>query len=444
MPQQQIVSFVRQAGVVGAGGAGFPTHVKLGARVQTYIVNGAECEPLLYKDKELMRLYAERLVHGLGLAVAATGAARAVIAVKAKYHDAIEALQRAAAGQRIEFCFLDNFYPAGDEYVLVQQVTGRLIPPGGIPLQVGAAVNNVETLINVSLAAEGVPVTLKALTVAGAVARPGSFVVPLGTTLGEVLALAGGASVPDPVALEGGAMMGRPVTDMTRPVTKTSGGFIVLPREHALVRRKLASEEVNVRIARSACDQCCFCTELCPRYLMGYAIEPHKVMRSVGFAGEQEASWARLGLLCCECGLCELYSCPEGLPPKEMCVRSKKVWAARGVKPEPLQGLGRAHPMQEARRVPVDRLIHRLGLTRWNVPAPLQESTVEPARVQLLLKQHVGAAARPVVREGDRVEAGRLVAEIPEGQLGAPLHASITGTVSRIDAHSIWIARDGR
>ncbi|MBM4318566.1 MAG: hypothetical protein FJ125_01055 [Deltaproteobacteria bacterium] len=438
---QQIVSLVRRAGVVGAGGAGFPTHVKLGSRVQTYIVNGAECEPLLYKDKELMRLCAERLVHGLRLAVEATGASRGVIAVKAKYHEAIEAMQRAAANQRIELCFFDNFYPAGDEYVVVQKVTGRLIPPGGIPLQVGAAVNNVETLVNVSLAAEGVPVTLKALTVAGAVAEPASFVVPLGTTLGEVLALAGGASVPDPVALEGGAMMGRVVTDFSRPVTKTTGGYIVLPRDHALVRRKTRSDEAKVRIARSACDQCSFCTELCPRFLMGYAIEPHKVMRAVGFAGDKEAGWARLGLLCCECSLCELYSCPEDLTPREMCLRAKKLWAARGVKPEPLVGLGRAHPLQEARRVPVDRLIHRLGLNRYDVAAPLSERTAQPAQVQLPLRQHVGVAARPVVASGQQVRAGQLVADIPEGQLGAPLHAPIDGQISRIEPDCLWIAR---
>ena len=437
----RIVDQTRWAGVVGAGGAGFPTYVKLGSKVDTFLVNGAECEPLLYKDKELMRVHAARVVDGLKLALASTGAARGVIAVKAKYHDAIAALQAAAAGTGIEFHFFDNFYPAGDEYVVVYDVTGRLIPPGGIPLQVGCAVSNVETLANVSLAAEGVPVTHKALTVAGAVAAPGSFVVPLGVTLGEVLALAGGPTVERSAALEGGAMMGRVRLDLDARVTKTTGGYIFLPRDHKLVRRATQGEEVDVRIARSACDQCSFCTELCPRFLMGYAIEPHKVMRSVGFQGEQEAAWAQMGLLCCECGICDLYACPEDLPPRGMCRRGKRLWAERGERPKPLEGRGRAHPMRDARRVPVERLIHRLGITQWDVPAPISERTVEPREVELALKQHVGAPAVPVVKVGDRVSLGQPVAEVPADQLGTGIHASIGGRVSHVDDNAVRITR---
>ncbi len=436
----ELASQVRAAGVVGAGGAGFPTYVKLDSTVDTYIVNGAECEPLLYKDKELMRLYAERMVHGLRLAMAATGARQGIIGIKAKYHDAIDALKPHLV-PGIEFCLFDNFYPAGDEYVVVYEATGRIIPPGGIPLQVGCAVNNVETLINISLAAEGVPVTHKWITVAGAVAQPSSFAVPVGVTVAEVLRLAGGATVPDPVALEGGAMMGRPVASLDARVTKTTGGYIVLPGNHKLYARKTAPDAVRERIARSACDQCSFCTELCPRYMLGYAIEPHKVMRSVGFAGQTMEGWAQLGLLCCECSLCDLYACPEDLPPKDMCIRSKRVWSGKGPRPEPLQGRGKAHPLREARKVPVPRLIQRLGLTPWDLPAPMTQPEWQPQEVRLLLRQHVGVPAEPLVREGQRVEHGQVVASPPEGKLGAPIHASIGGTVSRIDDRSIWISR---
>lgn len=153
-----------------------------------------------------------------------------VAGLPAKYKEAIAALEP-FVGAGVDFYFYDNFYPAGDEYVMVYDVTGRLIPPAGLPLQVGCAVNNVETLINVSRSMDGRPVTHSALTVAGAVHEPVSAVVPIGVSAREVLELAGGATVPDPVLIDGGAMMGPAFTDLDRPVTKTSAGYIVLPRD---------------------------------------------------------------------------------------------------------------------------------------------------------------------------------------------------------------------
>jgi len=434
----EVVDRVREAGVVGAGGAGFPSHVKLGARVDTYIANAAECEPLLYKDQELMKRHAAEVVEGLRIAMASTGASRGVIAIKKKYETATARL-REAAGSGIDFYLYDNFYPAGDEVIIVYDVTGRLIPAGGIPLDVGCAVNNVETLINVARAMRGTPVTHTALTVAGAVHEPVSVVVPVGTSAREVLHLAGGPTVEHVALLDGGAMMGSALLDLSAPVTKRSGGYIVLAADHKLIRRKTLSEEVNVHISRSACDQCSYCTELCPRYLLGYAIEPHKVMRSVGFAGEREAGWAELGLQCCECSVCDLYACPEDLPPKDMCVRSKKIWRALPTRPAPIPNRGKPHPMRDSRRVPIPRLVERLGLTEWNVPAPMTERTAHPTRVELRLSQHIGSPAVPVVSPGDSVRVGDVVGEIPEGKLGARVHASIDGRVDRIDDKSIWL-----
>ncbi len=437
---ENLADLVQAAGVVGAGGAGFPTHVKLKAQAEYYIANAAECEPLLFKDQELMKLHAFRMVDGLRRAMMATGATKGVIAIKKKYTAAINALKE-HAGSDIDFYYYESFYPAGDEYIIVYDVTGRLIPPGGIPLAVGCVVNNVETLINISLAAEGVPVTHTALTVTGAVNQPISLVVPIGITARECLDLAGGAAVPDPVAIDGGAMMGGLVFDLNHRVTKTSSGFIMVPRDHHLVRRKSRPMEVNVKIARSACDQCMFCTEFCPRYLLGYAIEPHKVMRSVGFSGEKEAAWAQMGLLCCECSVCELYACPEDLPPKQMCVRSKQIWRELPDKPAPLVGLGRAHPMRDARRIPISRLVRRLDLLQWDKHAPMRVEPYAPDTVRLMLSQHIGAPAAPVVQQGDSVKMGDRVATVPDGSLGAHIHASIDGRVSRIDETSIWIQR---
>ena len=434
-----IVEQVRRAGVVGAGGAGFPTYVKLQSSVDTYICNAAECEPLLCKDQELMRTRAEAMIRGMRIAMAETGATRGVIAVKKKYDSAIAALTP-HMGADLEFHYFGSFYPAGDEYVVVTDVTGRLIPVGGLPKDVGCAVNNVETFINIANAVDGVPVTHSSLTVTGAVAAPCTIEVPLGVTAAECIAAAGGATVDDWVVLDGGAMMGK-LREPDIRVTKRSGGYVVLPRSHQLVRRRTRPPEANKIIAQSACDQCSYCTEFCPRYLLGYAIEPHKVMRSVGFAGEAALGWQQLGLQCCECNLCSLYACPEDLPVMEMCVRSKDAWREAEARPPLLPSTGKPHPMRDHRRVPIARLISRLGLTAWDRPAPWNKRTVEPERVFIHLTQHIGLKATPTVGVGDAVRVGQVIGDVPQDKLGTPVHASIDGRVEAIDHGGITIRR---
>ncbi|MGE5125994.1 MAG: SLBB domain-containing protein, partial [Betaproteobacteria bacterium] len=252
-------------GVVGAGGAGFPTAAKLQARVATLIVNAAECEPLLHKDKELLAHQPRALFDGVRLALERVGAGECVIGIKEKYKERIAELEsQLPRGVRVQP--LADTYPAGDEFLLVHEVTGRVIPPGGLPRDVGATVLNVETLVNVGLDR---PVTHKYLTVAGAVSDPVTLRVPVGTAVEELIAAAGGATVPEPAVLLGGVMMARLAADLGEPVTKTTGGVVVLPRAHPLVRRHAQTWAAVSRVGRSACDQCRFCTEMCPRYLLG-------------------------------------------------------------------------------------------------------------------------------------------------------------------------------
>ena len=434
-----LVEQVRRAGVVGAGGAGFPAHVKVGAQVEYVIANGAECEPLLHKDAELMARHAGEIVTGVEAVMAATGAAKGIIGVKEKHADLVELFTRLLEDRRIELHLLGDYYPTGDEFVLVHEITGRLIPPGGIPLNVGAVVHNVESLYNMAQALRGVPLTRKFVTITGAVAQPLTVAVPLGTSFGELVERAGGALSADTVLLVGGAMMGRLSRDVDECVTKTTTGLIALPSDHPLVRRLERPEKSMHQIGKSACDQCSYCTELCPRYLLGYDLEPHKVMRSLVFSLAGEDSWNQWGMLCCECGLCTLYACPEDLYPREACQRAKQELKPRGISwPGAGTDAGQStelapHPMYASRRIPIGQLTRRLGLVQYDNPAPFADIAVQPARVRLPLKQHVGAPAQPVVQAGDRVEAGDLVAEIPEGELGARIHASISGTIQALD-----------
>src|SRR5262249_33616261 len=203
----------------------------------------------------------------------ATGAAKGKFGVKTKNAESIEALKHNLKNPQIDFVLLGDFYPSGDEYELVYTATGRLIPPAGIPLQVGCVVNNVETLYNVDQAQKGVPVTEKFLSVCGAVREPKSFWVPVGTSFRDLIALAGGATPRDFGLFVSGIMMGTLTFDLDEVVTKTTGGLIVLPADHYLMGRRTRSQQEMNHIGKSACDQCSYCTEFCPRYLLGYEVQ---------------------------------------------------------------------------------------------------------------------------------------------------------------------------
>ncbi|MFI5350792.1 MAG: 4Fe-4S dicluster domain-containing protein [Elusimicrobiota bacterium] len=435
-PLNEFARLIREAGVVGAGGAGFPSYVKAASKADTVIVNGAECEPLLQKDQELMARHTDEFLDGLVRLMRSTGASRGVVAVKEKHHELLAQLAAAVKDMPgVEVFKLRDVYPAGDEYCLVYEVTGRLIPPGGIPLAVGVVVNNVETLLNMSRAAK-TPVVDTYFTVAGAVRKPCTVKVPIGTSYAEALALAGGAAVADYGALDGGAMMGRVLTDFSKPATKTSGGLIVLPKSHPLIQRKGAERAQDERVGKSACDQCSLCTELCPRYLLGYDIQPHKVMRGLLFSKADRKTWNEWALLCCECQLCTLYSCPENLAPGKVCSSAKRDLAEVkiGWKESKLNTgkAPKAHPVREYRLVPTKQLVQRLGLTDYEADAPLLEDDHAPARVSIPLKQHVGAPATPLVKSGQRVRRGEKIGDVPEGTLGVPVHASIDGVVGSV------------
>lgn len=422
---------IRDAGVVGAGGAGFPAHVKAGSNVEYVIANGAECEPLLHKDYELMVHHPERVVDGVRLLMQATGARAGLIGVKEKNARAIDALSAAVGDDGIRLHTLGDFYPSGDEYILVYEATGRLIPPQGLPLDVGIVVNNVETLYNISAAAEGAPVTEKFVTIAGAVNRPVTFVAPLGLSYRDAIEVAGGASVAEFAVFVSGLMMGRLEFDLDLPITKTCAGLIVLPTDHTQVVRKSKPLEAMHRIGKSACDQCSYCTELCPRYTLGYDVQPHKVMRSLSFTATGEDLWNQFAQLCCGCGLCTLYACPEYLFPKEACDKGKADLREKGIKWEGRREV-EPHPMYEYRRTPLKQLVQRLGIGEYDVPTPFESLALRPRRVAIPLSQHIGAPAEPVVGRGQRVARGELIGDIPAGKLGARLHASIEGIVTEV------------
>ncbi len=438
---KDIVEKVKAAGVVGAGGAGFPTHVKLSAKVDTVIANGAECEPLLHADQHLMASYPEVVVRGLRAAMEAVGAERGVVALKAEYEGAVSALQRTLGGdESVSLHLLGSYYPAGDEFVLVYDVLGRMVPEGGIPLEVGVVVNNVGTLLNVARAIEGAPVTHRYLTVTGEIRNPTTMRVPIGTPIAQLVEWAGGTGdagrglEPQEMSfIAGGTMMGR-VVQAADVVTKTTGGLLVLPTDSPVVRWMTRPLTNAVRRGMSTCDQCRDCTDLCPRYLLGHALKPHEIMRSINYGLSEPTHIITAAVLCCECRLCEAYACPLDLSPMAYYRAVKRKLAEAGWKNTLHRRSDMSpHEMFCYRRVPMNRLIDKLGLADYrDYPVPLSEQERRPKEVRIPLKQHIGVPSIPAVREGQKVKQGDLIASIPEGKLGANVHASISGNVAEV------------
>lgn len=432
-----VKEMVMNAGILGAGGAGFPTHVKINCQAGAVIVNGAECEPLLRVDQQVMELYAAEIVEGLRLVMEQTGAKEGVIALKKHYEGAVKALGAAIEpfGQ-LRLHLLREYYPAGDEQQIVYEVTGRVVPTGGLPLDVGAVVCNASTLLNVADAAAGKKVVEKYVTVGGAVRTPRTFKVPVGISCRELLEAAGGTDGPCRYII-GGPCMGRVTDDPDVPVTKTTGGFLAFPVDHPLW--KLREETLNMQLIRSVCCQCSMCTQMCPRNALGLNVQPHKAMRTIA-QGTDLLGDANGGFSCCNCGVCTYYACNFGLKPSQAMQQMKAMLAQKGVKPRK-EVYTRADRSIDDKKLPVKRLIARMGLERYDVDAPLSEKLLPTGQVRIMLRMGVGAPSVPVVGVGDKVRKNTLVADIAPGKLGVKMHASISGTVTAVTDSYIEIRK---
>jgi Na+-translocating ferredoxin:NAD+ oxidoreductase RnfC subunit len=456
MTSEEIVQRVQAAGIVGAGGAGFPTHVKLVAKnVDTIIANGAECEPMLRCDQQLMAAHPELVIRGMRLVMQAVGAGRGLIAVKEHYAKAVAALQAELDHQKDSddarawpvslYLIEKSVYPAGDEFCLVYEVTGRLIPEAGLPLNVGCVVQNVGTLANIAQAVDkGIPVTHRYVTVNGEVKSPRTVNAPLGMSFDKVIELAGGytRNESELKVVVGGPMTGHIVTDLkAETITKTTGGILVLPADNEVIRFMSRSLDLWTKRGKASCDQCRDCTVLCPRHLLGHGFSPHEIMRAGAYGINVKNSVLTGAVMCCECRLCEAYSCPLELSPMQFYKKMKRELAVSGWKND-VHHRADLTPddFREGRLVPTERLVARLGVGTYHAwPVEWDESEIRADHVAISLKQHIGVPAQPVVAVGDTVSVGQLIASPPDGKLGAGIHASIAGRVSAVSDKTIII-----
>ena len=441
MDMKELSSILQQNGIVGAGGAGFPTYAKLDQRAETIILNCAECEPLLRLHRQLLEKHAREIVETFHMIGQTVGAKDIIIGIKKAYKKTIEALNECIGDfEGVRLGLLDEVYPAGDEVVLIYEVTGKVVRPGGLPIESGVAVFNVETVYNVYRAMKhNTPVVDKLVSVVAEVNNPITVRVPIGCTIEEVVAMAGGVTTPNAVYFIGGPMMGNIGTG-AQAVTKTTNAVLVLPENHLIIQKKKSKASIDLKRAAASCCQCTMCTDLCPRHLLGHPIEPHKFMQAATCKDMQKTEIFINTMFCCSCGLCELYSCMQSLSPRSLMAEYKVGLRANGIKPPQGVEAKAVGPEREYRKVPMERLMARLDLTKYDREAPLDDDVVDMKRVKIMLSQHIGAPASAVVKSGDKVEMGQVIAEPGKG-LSVAIHASISGTVTEVNDKYVIIEK---
>ncbi len=307
----EIIEIVRNAGIVGMGGAGFPTAVKLKPNkpIDAILLNGCECEPYLTADYKVLLHYADEVIYGLKAMLKAVGAPKGIIVIEDNKPDAIELLEKKTADiENIEIVTAKTKYPQGAEKMLIKRVTGKMVPSGGLPADVGCVVANISTTKAVADAIKtGMPLIERVASITGEhIAKPGNFIVKIGTNVKDMIDYCGGITGEDVTVKAGGPMMGFPQKDLNIPIMKGSNGIIAIDTDH--------SEPVE-------CIKCGRCVDVCPMEL--------KPLYFAKLVGDPQALKDRKIMDCMECRCCE-YICSSKIPLVSL-IKAGKL-AVRGMK----------------------------------------------------------------------------------------------------------------
>lgn len=444
MTFEELQKTVYDAGIVGAGGAGFPTHRKFSDKVKQIVVNAAECEPLMMVDHSLLEHHLQALVDTLNILIDTMGADEAIIGIKGKNMHLLDSkIVASLSGTKVKIHEIPDIYPAGDEVVLTYETTGKIIPEGSIPVMVGVMVINVETVYNIHKAiTAGAPVTEKYITIGGDTAEDITVKAPVGMKIKELLSAAGYTDLEDKSVINGGPMMGKLVDIENDVVTKTTKGLLIFPNTHSIIQRKKMPMRMTLKRASAACCNCTMCSDMCPRNLLGYDIQVHKTLRAASHSEVTDTEAFLQSSLCCGCGVCTVIACQQMLDPQAISMEVKGSLGRHGLKRQNNKAPEKVREERASRLVSSAVLIDRLGIRKY-VKDKVERRNIDfkPKTVYIELKQHVGAPASATVKVGDKVKVGDVVAQTPYDSLGTTMHASINGKIKAVTDRFVIIEK---
>ncbi len=437
----ELSTAMQKAGIIGAGGAGFPSYAKLSDKADTLVINCAECEPLIYTDFSILREEMHKVCAGATLLMENTNISRTVIPIKAHRAELLGFSDNQEIAPNIFIKFLPHIYPIGDEINLIYQSTGILIEPGNLPISKGIIVYNGETVLNIYNAIMcHESVLCKWVTIGGDIPQKFVVKVPVGMRVREIFDKLAVKFPEDHVLIDGGPAMGNIKNINTAVITKTTKSLLILPQDIGSVRPKQATVNDMLRRAASCCCGCSRCTDMCPRNLLGYPIEPHKMIRvAMSEVPTSNPLLISTATLCCGCGICEQVCCQD-ISPRAVIATLKAMLAEKRIKyVAPQDSSAQVNPDRDYHLISSEKWQDMMGVTAFDnmVPKMIDDELVTK-KVEITLNSHIGAPSRPCVQIGDKVEKGQMIAFAGDG-LSVPAHASIAGTITAIGETTIVI-----
>ncbi len=432
MNSSEFINLLRENGVVGGGGGSFPTYKKFSFNnLDTLIINGVECEPLLYSDYFLVKERFEEIIFTLQRLQEIFNFRDIFFTLKKKRLELADFLRKKDIEniKNLKFYLFEDIYPAGDEQIIIKAIKGITLPSFKLPGDYGIVVLNLQTLVFISEAIRGKPAIRRFVTVSGLVKNPLVFDVPIGTKIKDLIDISGGYLVDNPVIFAGGVMMGGIIGE-SFSIKKGTTGIIVIAGDSKLMVEKKTSADIFSKKARSVCDGCMECTLFCSRNLIGKKIRPHLIMRySEDYLSGRRSIPSEV-FNCSECGLCYVYSCPLGLSPRKV-IKSLKEKSKRDV----------VEDFDESENFlfkipPSYKIKKRLEIEDVK---PNFHGVYNPSIISVDIKQSKGFSPKPIVKDGEFVLTGEKICKMSQNKLGVPLHSPVTGKIVYIDGQKIKI-----